>query len=477
MAVTKISEKFTDKKKKFNSYIHSPEVFDCDDFNIIKLFQYAIFREEGFNAKPYWKLPVFVISIIFWIRRWLRKYNTHTPFNISNHSEKQILIADSHRAVLDVKGQYRSRYFENVLHHLDREKILFINSTQIPSEIKHDFYLNNFYSFYSILPLTEDDKRLLKHLKNTYKKIIRTLQLDKNKQIILEEVIQIFWQEYRAYREFLKRFPNLKIAFVFPHYQKEPLIYALKRKGVKVIELQHGLIAEEDMFYVYDKNILPVKDKALFADEMWVYGKYWKEVLLKGYEYNEQQIKIFGYYLFYEKNFSDEFEKFANEIKSQFDKIIFATAQKNLEQHIAEYLNFLIKDAHSKKQNIAIIVKPHPSAAMDIEKLLNNEFQNVFVKNDPLEWLFQIADIHLSIYSTTLFDALMFNIKNNFAIKHPLFVDYVDNIVKQGIARELNLNENVLDKVYQQDNTNHHYSDTKYFYDDVNWQLLREAVK
>jgi hypothetical protein len=467
MSVTKITEKFTTKKATFNQYITHPEIFDCDDFNIIKLFQYAIFREEGFNARPYWKWPFFLIQILLFIKRLRIKKQPHfvTNTNIS------ILAGDTHRSILNNAGEYKSRYFENILKPLNREKTIFVNTNLIPSETTHDANFHDFYEYYSVLPLTNDDKRLLKHLKNTYNNILSKLHLDASKIRILQEVIQIFWQQYRAYRTFLEYYPNLQIAFIFPHYQMESLIYALRRKNVKIIELQHGLIANEDMFYVYDKKILKVKEKALFADEMWTYGEYWKKILLTGYEYDDKQIKIFGYYLYYEKNFSREFEQFADKIKKQYSTIVFATAQKNLEQHLAEYLNFLLKDSHQKKQNIALIIKPHPSAAQDINQFLIKDFQNTFVVNYPMEWLFQLCDIHLSIYSTTLFDALMFKVKNNYALNHPLFSDYVEGIVKQGIAQKLEMNENVMDKVNTV-SSSHLTHSPEYFYQPPDYSML-----
>lgn len=472
MAVTKITERFTDKKSRFNNYTTHPEIFDCDDFNVIKLFQYAIFREQGFNARAYWHLPFFIISCILFLKR-LRIKCKKKYFSIN--PQKEILIADSHRTIKDNAGKLKSRYFQNILNVLDKKKILWINATPYHSSLTYDVSFNDFYEGLSTLPLTNDDKRILNHLKLTYYRVVSELKINANTKRIFKEIIQIFWQEYRTYRTILEHYPNLKVAFVFPHYQKESLIYALKRKSVKVIELQHGLIAEEDMFYIYNKNIVKVKDKALFADEMWVYGEYWKNVLLKGYEYDETQIKIFGYYLFYQKDFSAEFGSFARFLKSNYSTIIFITLQKNLEHLFAEYINFLMKDSKEKKQNISVIIKPHPSATQDILNYLDGSWNNFYVVDYPLEWLFQICDIHLSIYSTTLFDALMFGVKNNFAIRHPLFEDYVESIVNKGIAKELQMNENVLDIFQNKDITMNELA-VEYFYAPMNENMLIKLI-
>lgn len=469
MSVTKITEKFTDKKSKFNNWITHPELFDCGDFNIIKLFQYAIFREEGFKARLFWKLPFFLINIIFFLKRLKLKKK---PF-ITENKKITIFIGDCERSVETTHKEYKSRYFENILNKLNRENVLFFKTNTFSSKVQHDFNLEDFYHYYSLLPLNEDDKILLKNLKNTYSNILKQIKLDQHKKRIFEEVIEIFWREYRTYRELLKHFPNIKIAFVFPHYQNESLIYALKKRKIKIIELQHGLIAEEDMFYVYDKKIVSVREKALFADEIWLYGEYWKSILQKGYEYDEQQMKIFGYYVYYEKEFSNEFNNFIHQLKQQYKTILFATAQKNLEHHLAEYINFLLSDSQNKNQNFTLIIKPHPSATQDIAKFIK-QANNVFIVNFPTEWLFQICDVHFSIYSTTLFDALLFGVKYNFALKYPLFSDYVEGIVQKGIAKELLMQENILDKIQNsQSNTT---LSAKYFYSEPNYELLKNEL-
>ncbi|GIV27773.1 MAG: hypothetical protein KatS3mg027_1587 [Bacteroidia bacterium] len=470
MSVTKISEKFTEKKAKFNSYIDNPQLFDCYDFNIIKLFQYAIFREEGFRARLFWKLPYFLINFIFFLKRLKIK---NKPI-ITRNEKIKIFIGDCERSIETIQKEYKSRYYENILNQLNRKQVLFFKTNTLPSKVQHDLNFEDFYQCYSFLPLNEDDKILLRELRKTYSNILKQIKLDNHKIKLFEEIIEIFWREYRTYREILKNFPNIQLAFVFPHYQKESLLYALRKRKIKIIELQHGLIAEEDMFYVYDKKIIPVRHKALFADEIWLYGEYWKSVLSRGYEYDTNQMKIFGYYLFYEKNFSTEFIDYIATIKSKFSKILFATAQKNLEHHLADYINFLVDDAHSKKQSIAIIIKPHPSATQDISKFINNRNNNVFITNYPTEWLFQICDAHFSIYSTTLFDALLFGVKHNYAINHPLFSDYVESIVKKGVAKELSMNENILDKI--QNSQSDLTLNANYFYTEPNYEILKNEI-
>jgi len=471
MAVTKITKKFTEKKQEFISSFDDPKIFDCADFNIIKLYQYAIFREEGFNARVYWTLPVFIINLIFFIKRLRIK---RIP-KISYNPNVKVFISDN-GPTLKLGTSEKSRYFHQIIDKLNNNYLYCDTSSIKRKTTIHHISVEEYYPYFSVLPINDDDKYTLKHLKKTYKNIISKTKINNNKKQILKEIIEIFWRRYRVYRKLLEYYPNLKIAFTNEHYQYEYMFYALKRRGVKIIELQHGLIANEDMFYVYDKKILKVKEKALFADEMWVYGQYWKDTLLNGYEYDEKQIKIFGYYLYYEKNFSDAFQQEINKIKQKYPFVIFATAQKNLEKHLAEYINFLLQDAYQKSQKFALIIKEHPSATQSTIDFINVPKENVFVMNYPIEWLFQVCDAHFSIYSTTLYDALMFNIQHNFALKHPLFSDYVESIVNKGIAIELLPTENLLDKI-SASNTTIPPLNVDYFYSPANFELLKEYTE
>jgi hypothetical protein len=60
--------------------------------------------------------------------------------------------------------------------------------------------------------------------------------------------------------------------FCIVHYHNEGKALAFKRKDIKTIELQHGLIAATDVFYVFPPQTKSIINKALFADEIWVYG-------------------------------------------------------------------------------------------------------------------------------------------------------------------------------------------------------------
>lgn len=460
MAVTKITESFSEKKQTFNNYLHHPYLFDCAEFNILKLFQYALFREEGFTARPFWKLPSFLISILFFIKR----LKIRKPQKITPNSRVEIIIYEPYQIVINKNNQALSKYLENILQSLSGEKTIILNVNWQIKNISSDsstLVYKEYYDYLSVSPLTQDDVELLKALRKTYKKIQRNIPLNEKKKKIFEEVIQIFWQQYRVTREIIKHYPSLKVALMQEHYQNEGMYLALKRQGIKIIELQHGLISEKDMFYVYSSKINPIREKCLFGDEIWVYGEYWKNVLLKGSEYTHKQIKILGYYLYEENDINEEFQRFQENMRKKHKNILLFTAQKNLEHHLAEYINWLCTDLSKNSiPQTLLIIKPHPRATQNIQQFIRPTLVPIQILDYPLNWLFQLCTHHISIYSTTLYDALRYNIQHNYALNIPLFADYVDDIVQTGIAIKLEPYENPLRK---QTNSTAFYPPSYYF--------------
>jgi hypothetical protein len=92
----------------------------------------------------------------------------------------------------------------------------------------------------------------------------------------------------------------------------------------------------------------------------------------------------------------------------------------------------------------------------------------VKVINAPISLLFNLIDIHLSIYSTTLFDALRYN-KKNYALYIKQYGDYVDSIVKEEIAEKIDIFTNP----FLLDNKLEKSTDSSYFFETFNNEILK----
>lgn len=63
--------------------------------------------------------------------------------------------------------------------------------------------------------------------------------------------------------------------FASVNYPERIVLEECKKRGIKTIELQHGLIASTDPGYSYPEGIMP----RLFPDYLFVWGDYWRETV------------------------------------------------------------------------------------------------------------------------------------------------------------------------------------------------------
>mgnify|MGYP007073577320 FL=1 len=78
---------------------------------------------------------------------------------------------------------------------------------------------------------------------------------------------------------------------------------------------------------------------------------------------------------------------------------------------------------------------------MELYLGLENECSNVKVVNEDLDTLICKSEFLVTIFSTTIFDALRLN-RHSFSLNIPLYEDYVKNLVEIGASNLLEIDEN-----------------------------------
>jgi hypothetical protein len=255
----------------------------------------------------------------------------------------------------------------------------------------------------------------------------------------MQSSLHVFFETFRFYNRIFAN-QKTKACLFCVHYHNEGLIAALKLKGIKAIEVQHGLIASNDFYYVYDNVFAPVVVRAFFPDFILLYGEYWKRILLKGCEWKPEQMIVAGDYLPRTK-----MKVFAGVEKQN---ILFIGAQKNIPYHYVNYTKRVHQLLVSKHPDWSIIVKIHP-----LEKephIYHQELDlagvSVVGNETRLDDVLAIAKIQVSIYSTTFFDALGFNVVNFSLQNYSSAGDYAADMVAEGIALPLFEDEDPIEK-------------------------------
>ena len=255
----------------------------------------------------------------------------------------------------------------------------------------------------------------------------------------IESCFHIFFEDYFRFYNIFSGQKKTKTVLFCVHYHQEGLIAALRDLGIKSVEIQHGLISASDYYYVYSEKLKSGLENALFPDTIGLYGQYWKNILLRGAEWKASQLLVFGDYLpRTEKKYHAPFQK---------ENWVFIGAQKNVDKEYVKYILQLRQRIASKHPNWKIIAKLHPieknpaayhAIADDIVRIVGNE--------SSLDELLSKSKIQISIYSTTFYDALGFDVVNYSIQGYSPYSAYAAESVREGVAEPILFDEDPIEK-------------------------------
>ncbi|HRG60261.1 MAG TPA: hypothetical protein PK323_15005 [Bacteroidia bacterium] len=442
-------QSFTDFKLDFYNKVKDFGIFDCAEFNALKIVLDGL-RVNYVSRGPV-DTPIFnslkkydIENILRRLKAKISRKKKYSRLDIEGFKNKKYLISDDGRLVIDANDKPHSYYFYTLMQTLNPKDCLHIIDKQRNANASFDLHYELLVNTFSLLSLNQDEVKLIKEIRITYERIKKSSLFGEKDLKNIAFAFQNFFNKYKVWSRLLDEI-NPSTMFCIVHYHNEGKALAFKRKGIKMIELQHGLIARKDVFYVFPEQTKSVIHKSLFADEIWVYGNYWKKVLEFGVEY-VNKIKIAGYYLFDNFEGYDVAEKEIDDF-AEGKKIIFITTQTTLHKAFIEYTLWLINDIKQRNLPYKILVKTHPLEKKEHYAILN-QTDGVKMVNYPLPVIFKKVALQVSIYSTTLYDGARASVPG-FALFNHQYQDYIDEIVQSGVAFPLAQNENPVDKLNQ----------------------------
>ncbi|CAG5079753.1 hypothetical protein [Parvicella tangerina] len=430
--------------KDFYEIFDDLTIFDCEDFNLLKvvLDGLKVDYSSKVHVNDLFKKPYWWIRIVF-LRRKLRLSKAEVNFLKTRLKElggvKVIVRGGFQRAE---NNMLTSRRFQEVLENFKRDEVAFIGR-KAKKGYDNDLDTIEFQNALTYSTFDSEDKKMIKSIKSTLKRISAVGQLGDRDLKNITFSMEKFFVQYKMWKAILES-TEAKYHIFLCHYHFEGSLLAFKRKGIRTIEWQHGLIAGEDIFYVMPKKVRSVADRALFADEIWTYGQYWKNLLEKGGEYTKDQIKVFGYYLYSPLQPDEELQEILDVAKGR--KIIIIATQTGSETDFMNYSKWLKNDMDIKGQfsDYIIVLKPHPNEPLGLyDALLEDD--KFYIYDGSLDALFNISQIIIAIYSTTLIEAHRFDL-----ICYSLFVDryedYINKFIEQRFSYLLQPTENPIEK-------------------------------
>lgn len=259
-------------------------------------------------------------------------------------------------------------------------------------------------------------KKLLRETKND--EIIKFVKKHKNEIISRIEEILVFSE---AISKIIK---NKKCKFCLSLGGYFSLINACKRYGIKTAMMQHGNFGNVEDHIEY--TVQPPECSPHADDEIIVWGEYSKDKVKHLYSYgSDRKIVVLG-----NPRYDEIIEKYLNKKRSQdfYNKlnldskkktVVFFSSSHAIDMYGHEFIERHIEPIYSLDQlyeklnsKINLIIKLHPQETKKYYKKYMKNVDNVtIIKNEiPPYELYQYTDIAMTVSSTTLLEAMIFEI-------------------------------------------------------------------
>ncbi len=407
-----MSISFKNFKKEFYSKFNNFKIFEGKEFNYFKIalegLKVNYYNKGKFSTSIFYsKYKYYFFYYIYRIKKVLSgelsRYKSHIEISKKNKSPEYFLL-DSGRSIKNLKGEEVPIFFSRLFKSLKSKHLVFYASENTINGYKP---FDDVYSDLNSLGNSISHK-YSKEIRIDINKVFQRINNESSfSEVDLKNIkcaFQKFYNEAVFWLNILE-YLNPKNILMICHYHKEGLIFAAKRLNIKIIEYQHGLISKSDVFYNFPDQIKGIKKDCLFADEIMVYGDHWKKIVLEGNSYNLDQIKLTTYFQYF-RNKPLSFEKKLIEEFIGKRKVVFICSQTYLTNYFIIYSKRLLK---LLDYNYCIILKPHPNENF-VDYELFDINPNIFVTNIPIDVIFPYVSYHLTIYSSTAFDALRYNL-------------------------------------------------------------------
>jgi hypothetical protein len=436
--------------------------FSGKEYSFLKIFQhglsFTLTKQKHKVIKTYLSYPFFLQMMVYYLKSLRHNKNHKRP------SLKEFVILDPGRMLKDQDNIWHSIYFDKIASIIGKKNCSII-SMKNGAAIPHDCEIGEFSA---ALPMPDDkEKQLLREILHAFKSARKSGQFTSEELNQIKSALHIFYEEFRFYYSIFKDQPTKKMLFVC-HYHNEGLIAAVKMMGIECIEVQHGLIATNDLYYVYHEQFAPVIGKSLFPDKILVYGPYWKNILEMGCEYHSFQIHIAGDYLYRLKELRIEAG-----IK---ENIVLICAQKNLHRDYVMYAKKLALHLQNHPEWRGI-VKLHP---LEKNKEAYEELKQYGISivdiETPLDELMSKSKIQISIYSTTFYDAFGFDVINFSLQDYGAMSDYALDMIREGVAEPLYADEDPIVKYEKMKSGSHKQFSREEVYSPFDERTIRNAI-
>jgi len=426
LSIKDICEKIWDLEEKYE--LLDKEVQGVKIWQSLRMvIYYEITKQLGVFSQPHTTinniydkfklLPKYLINSII-----------HNP--LSYNYEKDILIFEHERKVW-VESEYIDIYTRYLQKSLDKkdfdvmeEAYLGKHYTKKESNRKYMDALQLYKLLWkeiSKVRFTDEEEKFIYSLQEELNNYFR-INLDLIK--MFQRNIKSFKAKYEFYCKLFKKRKPSKI-FLVVSYVRAQLIAAAKDNGIRVIELQHGVISPYHLGYNFPNR---KKELSYFPDEFYSFGDYWREVVQMPID--KSQIITYGF-PYMDKKLSKY--KGYNKISKQ----ILFISQGVIGEELANFAYNVSKELKDYK----IIFKLHPGEYArwqnDYKELLEaNKLENFIVVDNNEKDLYEYfaeSEYQVGVFSTAIYEGLALGCKT-ILVNLP-GIDYMKYLKEKNIVK------------------------------------------
>ncbi len=428
---------FSVLNEAFRTHLPDPALAETRHFNLYKVYQHAItYALNGSRAKRtrhYFDLPFHAQLARFKVRSIRSK--SHLP------RLKSVVFYDEVRRGKLPEGRTGHFFYHRLMVHPQLSNHSIIAHPQSIKDRVYDCTTADLAAV-SMRYLDATEQTVLRDLNTVYRRLSNHVKIA-DFQAYLGAALSVFFESFHGYYTLFKA-NEVRVVVLTCHYHNEGLIAACKLLGIRCIELQHGLIARNDLYYVYPESIAPYRDRALFPDKLVVFGAFWKKLLAEGHEFTSDQIVIGGNYSLDQHRIHE-----AGDASVRQNAILVCT-QKNMAHDYLPYLDRLQALLEQHQPDWKLWIKLHPKEKDPAAYDRYREAAQCTVYSDelPLSALLAAARIQITIYSTTLFDAIGTGIMNFALQAYGESRDYAREMLDHRVAYPLQFNDDVIERYH-----------------------------
>ncbi len=327
------------------------------------------------------------LSMFYGFFNWFGKYDYLVFSNDQQRKKVDGVYYDKSAEYIAEKAGKSLFIEKQVIGHIKRENIA--TKSIVSKSILYPL-ITLYYKFLMKKPVIENEDIL--------KKVLNELNVNIDYKYFVNRVIA----EYIVIR-FLLRIYKPRMVFVVCSYTQMGVLKACAEAGIKVVELQHGVISKAHFGY----NTYNAFSRDYFPDYLITYGLNEKNVFEDNYFINQENVFPAGnlYLELLMKNYRPDAR--LEKISENYKRVVAVSSQIAIEEKL---INFLIESA---KMDLDILY-------VFIPRYFNKEYVSVYKFPDNIiivDWLnfYEItiqADLHSTVYSTTAIEALSLGIQN-----------------------------------------------------------------